>query len=328
MNLLEETRSLVQALADSHADRYQNLQDLKKSIDETLSSFVAERCEEKEIIKSELVKNKKKIEEDVMNIRNSTSEMLDGFRKELDLLFKASRLASQKNSPDIREKLNEENKKRIEISREKTASLRAQYNESMRLNINKRKTEIENLHEDVKNILNDIRKSLKDQFEELRQKRSNDISNMKKDVEMLRNNLNKERQAVIDLLEDTRAVWSEYIIKEECYEEGEAEPEVVVETRDEVPSEAEDTSLSGAVIEKETEEEDFTVTGEDLKTRFLSIINAHPEGISLTEVADKLGMATVALGRVSRNLLDEGGIRREGKLYFPLSEGKVEVGEK
>lgn len=328
MNLLEETRSLVQELADSHADRYQNLQDLKKSIDETLKTFSSERSDGKESMKSKLVQNKKKIEEEVMEIKKSTADMLNSFKKELDLLFEASRLASKKNSPDIREELKEENKKRIEASREKILSLKKQYNENTRLNINKRKIEIENLHKEVKDILSDIRESLKNQFDELRQKRLADISNMKQSVDMLRNNLNKERQVIIDLLEETRAVWSEYLVNEESCEDDEVEAEPSVESIDDASPEVGEMNPDCSVLERATEEEDFAVTGEDLKTRFLSVIKAHPEGISLTDVADKLGMATVALGRVSRNLLDEGGIRREGKLYFPLSEGEVEIGEK
>jgi predicted transcriptional regulator of viral defense system len=64
-----------------------------------------------------------------------------------------------------------------------------------------------------------------------------------------------------------------------------------------------------------------TVESPDYKTRLLAVVNKHPEGITLRDAADTLGVAPVVLGRVSKALLDKGEIRKEGKLYFP-SAGK------
>jgi DNA-binding MarR family transcriptional regulator len=56
----------------------------------------------------------------------------------------------------------------------------------------------------------------------------------------------------------------------------------------------------------------------DLEAKLLAIINEHPKGITLAEVAERLDVAPVVLSRASRSLLDKGRIRREEKLYFPV----------
>lgn len=57
----------------------------------------------------------------------------------------------------------------------------------------------------------------------------------------------------------------------------------------------------------------------DLETKLLSAINECPEGITLSEVAEKLGVMPIVLGRASKNLLGKGLIRKEEKLYFPVA---------
>jgi hypothetical protein len=52
--------------------------------------------------------------------------------------------------------------------------------------------------------------------------------------------------------------------------------------------------------------------------KMLAAINEHP-GITLAGIASRLGVAPVVLGRVSKSLLDKGEIRKDGKLYFPVS---------
>ena len=56
----------------------------------------------------------------------------------------------------------------------------------------------------------------------------------------------------------------------------------------------------------------------DLEAKLLAAINKHPNGITLTEVADSLGVVPIVLGRAARSLLDKGKVRKEDKLYFPV----------
>jgi hypothetical protein len=59
----------------------------------------------------------------------------------------------------------------------------------------------------------------------------------------------------------------------------------------------------------------------DLEAKLLAAVNAHPEGITLAEVAESIGVAPIVFGRVSRKLLNEARIRKDDKLYFPVTGG-------
>jgi len=54
----------------------------------------------------------------------------------------------------------------------------------------------------------------------------------------------------------------------------------------------------------------------DLEAKLLAAIREHPEGITLTEVAKSLGVASIVFGRAARKLVDEGRVRKEDKAYF------------
>jgi len=57
----------------------------------------------------------------------------------------------------------------------------------------------------------------------------------------------------------------------------------------------------------------------NLEEKLLSIVNQHAEGISLTEVAKEIGVVTIVLGKTAKVLLGQGKIRREEKIYFPVT---------
>jgi hypothetical protein len=57
----------------------------------------------------------------------------------------------------------------------------------------------------------------------------------------------------------------------------------------------------------------------NLEEKLLSIINQHAEGISLSDVAKELGVVTIVLGKVAKVLLDQGKVRKEEKMYFPVT---------
>jgi len=55
-----------------------------------------------------------------------------------------------------------------------------------------------------------------------------------------------------------------------------------------------------------------------LEEEILSLIGEHPEGIRLVEIAERADVARIKAGNVTRMLVDEGKIRKEALLYFPL----------
>jgi hypothetical protein len=57
----------------------------------------------------------------------------------------------------------------------------------------------------------------------------------------------------------------------------------------------------------------------NLEEKLLSIINQHAEGITLSEVAKELGIVTIVLGKAAKVLLEQGKVRKEEKIYFPVT---------
>ena len=66
----------------------------------------------------------------------------------------------------------------------------------------------------------------------------------------------------------------------------------------------------------ETPAEEETI---DLEAKMLAAVNEHPEGMTLADIADCLGVAPIVLGRAVKSLVDKAEIRKEEKLYFPVS---------
>ena len=69
-----------------------------------------------------------------------------------------------------------------------------------------------------------------------------------------------------------------------------------------------------AKVEKAAPAEEETP---DLEAKLLAAISEHPEGITLTEVAESLGVVPIVFGRAARKLVDEQRVRKEDKTYFP-----------
>ncbi|MBA3062317.1 MAG: hypothetical protein FP833_05075, partial [Atribacteria sp.] len=55
-----------------------------------------------------------------------------------------------------------------------------------------------------------------------------------------------------------------------------------------------------------------------LEEKILEFIEKHPEGVKVGEMEGPLGTVKMILGRVAKKLLDEGKVRKEENLYFPL----------
>ena len=60
-------------------------------------------------------------------------------------------------------------------------------------------------------------------------------------------------------------------------------------------------------------------SGMRLEEQILALIGEHPDGIRLTDIAERTVAARIRVGNVTRMLVDEGKIRKEGMLYFPLT---------
>jgi len=55
-----------------------------------------------------------------------------------------------------------------------------------------------------------------------------------------------------------------------------------------------------------------------LEDRILEFIKRHPEGVKVGDMEEALGVPRQRLGKIAKSLLDEGRVRKEENLYFPL----------
>lgn len=69
---------------------------------------------------------------------------------------------------------------------------------------------------------------------------------------------------------------------------------------------------------KEVVEEEEAPAETGMEERVLEFIESHPEGVRVSDMEESLGVARTRLGKIARRLLDEGKVRREENLYFPL----------
>jgi gas vesicle protein len=56
----------------------------------------------------------------------------------------------------------------------------------------------------------------------------------------------------------------------------------------------------------------------DIEEKVLEFINRHPEGVKVSDMEEPIGVARTRLGVIAKRLLDEGRVRKEENLYFPL----------
>ena len=55
-----------------------------------------------------------------------------------------------------------------------------------------------------------------------------------------------------------------------------------------------------------------------VEEEILTLIKRHPEGIKLTDIEKVTGAARIKIGNITRVLVDEGRIRKEGLFYYPI----------
>jgi gas vesicle protein len=72
-------------------------------------------------------------------------------------------------------------------------------------------------------------------------------------------------------------------------------------------------------IKEVIEEEEEEVTPEmDLDEKMLQFIKKHPKGVRVGDMEETLGVVRMRLGVIAKKLLEEGKVRKEGNMYFPL----------
>jgi uncharacterized protein YicC (UPF0701 family) len=153
----------------------------------------------------------------------------------------------------------------------------------------RRRAEVGELQEGARQTIADLQSRRKEMGSELNKELAQDRRNREVEVKEMRRDFDKMRAEVRADLNEAAAAWK-----------GLAKTTPAKRTRVRVPQE----------IAEELP---------DLEAKLLAAINEHLNGITLTDVADSLGVVTIVLGRAARSLLDKGKVRKEDKLYFPVA---------
>jgi Zn-dependent oligopeptidase len=183
-----------------------------------------------------------------------------------------------------------------------------------------------NIHQDINQIETYVANKLKEfsdahagMSEELKKMLANYVADMVKATKKLMGDIQKrqkERNAeVADLLEAFKterekmaANWQALTVK--MAKKRGIKPKVEAEVKVRPVKEA---------IKEVIEEEEEEVTPEiDLDEKILQFIDKHPEGVRVGDMEETLGVVRMRLGVIAKKLLEEGKIRKEENMYFPL----------
>jgi len=163
-----------------------------------------------------------------------------------------------------------------------------------------RQSEVKQMLTDAQGLIKDFQSSRREMSSELKKQLRQGVENRKSEVKQMLGDFGKAQAEVRADLKEAHDAWQELISKKKAVVKAPPKVKKVEEERVEAPA-----------VEKEVP---------DWEKKLLTAIRENPNGITLAEVAESLSVAPVVLGRASRSLLERGEIRKEEKLYFPVTE--------
>jgi hypothetical protein len=76
---------------------------------------------------------------------------------------------------------------------------------------------------------------------------------------------------------------------------------------------------NSAVVSVEgTKKEEAVFHEAEMEEKILKLVRRHPEGLKVGDMKERLGIVRTKLDAIAKRLLEEGKIRKEENLYFPL----------
>jgi seryl-tRNA synthetase len=153
---------------------------------------------------------------------------------------------------------------------------------------------------DAQGLIKDFQSARNEMSSELKKDLHQGVESRKSEVKQMLGDFDKAQTEIRKDLKEAHDAWQELISKKKALVKAPPKVKKVEEERVEIP-----------VAEEEVP---------DWEKKLLTAIRENPNGITLVEVAESLGVAPVVLGRASRSLLEKGEIRKEEKLYFPVTE--------
>lgn len=177
--------------------------------------------------------------------------------------------------------------------KEAVEQLKAELQEDSR----KRKAEIEGILKEAKNLILQYRRERENVAAELHSELAHSGTERRNEVAQMRHEFRRVQSGVRSDIQAASDVWRR-IPKTKIHKKEEQKPAETIQVEEPVDEE-------GAIA---------------LEEKLFAVISEHPEGITLSEVADSFGVMPIVLGKASKRLIDAGKVRKEEKYYYPVHE--------
>ena len=232
---------------------------------------------------NDLAQDQARRKSDVQSLRGDAQGLVKGFGASREEGGAKLRTKLAENAAQRKSEVNEilkDARQTIAASRSQRKETGTDLREKRAQSRLKSKSEVGELLKGAENVVRDMGRSRRESGNKLRKDLAESRTHRASAVNKMRGEFHKSQTKVRAEIQEARTAWQEL------------NHSTVVKKVKEIP---------------------------DLETKLLAAINAHPNGISLTEVADSFGVVPIIFGRASKRLLDEGKIHREDKLYFPVA---------
>lgn len=327
MGISNDMKKLREDIVSANDVRVKAIGVLVKDTHKMLKGFQAEHKEMATNLRGELAKGEEKrlkgeekrlkdfrvmmanIQKFVSDVDKEVSAMIERFQKE----HKAMADKLKENAVELRENI-----EKGEADRLKT------FNDMMG-----------NIHQDINQIETYVANKLKEfsdahagMSEELKKMLANYVADMVKATKKLMGDIQKrqkERTAevadlnaeVADLLETFKTEREKMAANWQALTATMAKKRGI---KPKVEAEVKVRPVEEAIEEavEEVEAEEAPPAEISLEDRVLEFIERHPEGVKVGDMEKPIGVPRMRLGVISKKLLEEGKVRKEEKMYFPL----------
>lgn len=309
MGIASSMRELTQDIASSREDRAKTLleirEEAKRITEDTrdlIKGFATSRGKAATQLRKDLARDKASRKSDVKKMLGEAQGLIKGFqasrKKEGAQLRKELAQGAAERRSEVN-KIRGDARRAIGSFRSQRKETGSKLREELAQSRESRESEVGELLKGAQDLVKELGRSRQETGKKLRKDLAQGRADRESAVKRMRSEFHKSQAIVRDDINEARAAWQEL-----------TRGKPAKKARVKMPPKAE-----AAKVEEEVAKEEIP----DLEAKLLAAISQHPQGISLTEIAQSLGVAPIVLGRASRKLLDEGKIRREDKLYFAVA---------
>jgi uncharacterized protein YicC (UPF0701 family) len=303
MGIASEMKELTRNIATSHKDRRMRIDEIREEVNQArgeaqslIMGFEAFRQETNQRLRKDLAQDKAHRKSETRGILKEAQDILKGFeasRKETNTQLR--RDLSQ-GTAAIRSEVSEmlgQAQKLIKGFGTSRQTVNSKLRKDLSRSRVKSKSEVGKLLGNAQSLVKGFQTSRREAGSRLRGDLAQSRASMESDVKRMRSDFRKVQGNVKTDLKEARAAW-----------QGLAG---TIQAR-----------KSGKAIQREAEAPAAKEGYPDFETKMLAAVNEHPEGMTLSGIADIVGVAPIVLGRAVKSLQDKGEIRKNGKFYFPV----------